>query len=225
MKKYEINKILLFMILIILLVCKNNYASDSISIYSNYNIREEPKLKIKNEELKLLTIDFLFDGFLFIKINDMESHNNNYYTEIFWISKNYTYDSNTYFSFLSNFKILSDMYLGINKEFNDLYYFIKYYKYFNNHAECKSFLYHNGSPINSNNLKGVPTFYLNSSDDEYIVIDLKFKTAVLAYLEGGIFHNFLVPVSPATQFNILTNNVDEKFLKLMKTNNYIVLRE
>lgn len=59
MKKYKINnKILLFIILIILLICNNIYASDSISIYSNHNIREEPKIKIKYEELNLLTIDF-----------------------------------------------------------------------------------------------------------------------------------------------------------------------
>ncbi|HRE42304.1 MAG TPA: hypothetical protein PLG90_13340 [Ignavibacteria bacterium] len=225
MKKNKINDKFLFILLISLIFCNNIFAMDSISLYSNYNFREEPKIKIKNEELKLITSHYLFDGYLFIKINDMVLNNNYYYTDIFWVSKNSTFDSIVYFSYLSNFKILSDMYLGINKDLNDLYYFIKYLKYFNNNAECKFFLYQTGSPINSNRLKGVPTFYLNSSEDEFIVIDLEFKTAVLAYLEGDIFHNFLVPVSPTSKFNILTYNVIEKNLKIMKTNNYIMLRK
>lgn len=198
--------------------------NDTINLKSNYNIHKHPKIIYKNSDLKLIENNLNFNGYLLIKINNMDTQSVNYFTEMFWINKDSYNDSVIYYEFISIFKMLSSMYLGNNEEKNDLYYFIKYYRYFNESSTFNSFLYSNSSPINTNALKNSSTFRLNDSEEEYIVIEAKFIATVLAYKENNKFVNFLVPVSQVERFSILTYNISENKLKINKTKNIIIVK-
>lgn len=198
--------------------------NDTIKLKPNYNIYKDSKIIYKNSDLKLIENNLNFKGYLFIKINNMDTQSVNYFTEMFWINKNSYNDTVIFYDFISIFKMLSSMYLGNNEEKNDLYYFIKYYKYFNESSTFNSFLYSNSSPINTNALKNASTYWLNDSEEDYIVIEAKFIATVLAYKENNKFVNFLVPVSQVEQFSILTYNISENNLRINKTKNIIIVK-